>query len=106
MADGELPDYVLTNRAHWDRTAEEWVAAGERAWAASEPYWGRWGLPESELGLLRGGSGSAELRPGCVAAHLTARRRGSSIQVWLGTAASSGGGSASDTGGPEGRSLT
>ena len=45
------PDYVLTNREHWDRYAHEWVAAGERQWFG-DPTWGMWGVPESELGLL------------------------------------------------------
>ena len=49
MAD--LPDYVLTNRTHWDKWAHEWVAMGERAWA-SEPSWGMWGIAESELRLF------------------------------------------------------
>ena len=49
MAD--LPDYVLNNREHWDRQADQWVVMGERAWT-EEPSWGIWGIPESELGLL------------------------------------------------------
>ena len=47
----KLPDYVLTNRAHWDKHADEWVKMGERAWG-SEPTWGMWGIPETELRLL------------------------------------------------------
>ncbi len=48
----ELPDHVLTNRAHWDGMAKLWIPAAKRAWSAQEPYWGVWGLPESDLGLL------------------------------------------------------
>lgn len=51
MMSTELPDYVEMNRAHWSRHASEWVAAGERAWV-SEPRWGVWGIPNSELPLL------------------------------------------------------
>lgn len=38
----ELPDYVLRNRAVWDEWAPNWVAAGERNWAAAEPSSGMW----------------------------------------------------------------
>ncbi len=48
----DLPEHVVVNRDHWDGQAEEWVEAGERNWAASEPSWGIWGIPERELGLL------------------------------------------------------
>ena len=36
----DLPDHVRRNRAVWDRLAHEYVAAGERSWAAAEPTWG------------------------------------------------------------------
>ncbi|MEM7219637.1 MAG: class I SAM-dependent methyltransferase [Pseudomonadota bacterium] len=45
-------DHVLENRRYWDGMADDWVAAGERSWAAAEPSWGIWGLPEAELTLL------------------------------------------------------
>ena len=48
----ELPDHVRRNRIGWDESAAEYVAAGERAWAAEEPSWGIWGVPESQLHLL------------------------------------------------------
>ena len=47
----DFPDYVLKNRAHWDKQAPDWVEAGERNWA-DEPSWGIWGIPETELHLL------------------------------------------------------
>ncbi len=47
----DLPDYVLKNREHWDKWAHNWVEAGERNWR-SEPVWGIWQIPESELHLL------------------------------------------------------
>ena len=50
--DAELPEHVARNRAHWDATAEKWVAPGERSWAQQDPTWGIWGVPESELHLL------------------------------------------------------
>jgi len=44
--------HVDINRDHWNGMAEEWVAAGEKAWASESPYWGIWEVPERELGLL------------------------------------------------------
>jgi SAM-dependent methyltransferase len=46
-----LPDYVLRNRALWDGQADDWVSAGERSWR-SDPIWGIWHVPETELRLL------------------------------------------------------
>ena len=48
----ELPEHVARNRAAWDESASDYVATGERNWAASEPTWGIWDVPESELGVL------------------------------------------------------
>jgi len=50
--EAELPEHVARNRAHWDATAEKWVAPGERSWAQQDPTWGIWGVPEFELHLL------------------------------------------------------
>lgn len=48
----ELPEHVAENRRYWDECAHEWVAPGERHFRQSEPTWGIWGIPESELRLL------------------------------------------------------
>ncbi len=48
----ELPEHVRRNRAVWDELAAEYVEDGERKWAAAEPVWGVWEVPESELGVL------------------------------------------------------
>lgn len=42
------------NRQHWNASAPEWVAEGTRLWAAEQPEWGIWGLPDVALarGLL------------------------------------------------------
>jgi SAM-dependent methyltransferase len=47
-----LPDYVVRNRSHWDGWAKEYEDAGRRNWAAAEPSWGIWGVPESQVGML------------------------------------------------------
>jgi SAM-dependent methyltransferase len=44
-------DHILRNRGAWDEWAADFVAPGERSWA-SAPYWGIWGVPDAELGVL------------------------------------------------------
>lgn len=44
--------HIGINRELWNTTAREWVSAGERSWKLTEPIWGIWGTPESELGIL------------------------------------------------------
>ncbi|MBV2360370.1 class I SAM-dependent methyltransferase [Thalassococcus sp. CAU 1522] len=46
------PDHVAINRDVWDEDAANWVAFGERLWAAQTPEWGSWGAPEAALGML------------------------------------------------------
>ncbi len=48
----ELPDYVIRNRATWDGWARDYEAPGRLNWAQSEPSWGIWSVPESQLHLL------------------------------------------------------
>lgn len=50
--DDELPEHVAANRTVWDDDADNWVSAGERSWAAAEPTWGEWAVPDSEVSLL------------------------------------------------------
>jgi SAM-dependent methyltransferase len=52
MTDDALPEHVAANRDYWDGTAARWVSPGERSWGAPEPYWGIWGIPESQLRML------------------------------------------------------
>ncbi len=78
----ELPEHVAENRRHWDAMAESWVAMGERAWAAEEPSWGIWGIPESELGLLPADmSGQHVIELGCGTGYVSAwmHRRGAAV---------------------------
>ena len=75
----ELPDHVRVNRQYWDERADDWVAAGERSWAAAEPFWGIWHLPESELQLLPADmSGMRAVELGCGTGYVSAwmARRG------------------------------
>jgi len=81
----DLPEHVLTNRAHWDGMADLWIPAGKRAWAADEPYWGVWGLPETELRLLPNDmSGMDTIELGCGTGYVSgwmARRGASAVGI-------------------------
>ncbi len=44
------PDYVPTDRAHWDTWAHAWVAGGEAPWA-SERSSGEWRTREDMSGM-------------------------------------------------------
>jgi SAM-dependent methyltransferase len=72
-----LTEHAARNRVAWDALAEEYVAAGERAWAA-EPSWGIWGIPESELNVLPEVAGKDTIELGCGTAYISAwlARRG------------------------------
>jgi SAM-dependent methyltransferase len=43
---------VLRNQAVWDTWAAGYADAGLRNWAAAEPAWGIWGVPEAQVGVL------------------------------------------------------
>jgi len=45
-------DHVLRNRSAWDRWAADYAGPGLRSWAAAEPSWGIWGVPEAQAGVL------------------------------------------------------
>ena len=68
---------MLRNRASWDEDAPNWVERGRRSWA-SDPDWGIWGVPESELGLLPDVNGLDAIELGCGTAYICAwlARRG------------------------------
>jgi len=51
-AEPALPEHVRANREAWDRYAADYVEPGRRAWAETDPRWGIWGIPESEIHLL------------------------------------------------------
>lgn len=75
------PEHVLENRRYWNEQAPQWVASGERNWR-SQPNWGIWGLPESELQLLpldMRGMDAVEL--GCGTGYVSAwmARRGARV---------------------------
>jgi SAM-dependent methyltransferase len=75
----ETPDHVIRNRVAWDRMAADYAGPGLVDWAAAEPAWGIWGVPEEQLGILPpdlDGADSIEL--GCGTGYVSAwlARRG------------------------------
>ena len=74
-----IPDHVLRNRSAWDKWAPEYAAAGLRSWAAAEPSWGVWGVPEAHAGVLPPDlSGRDSIELGCGTGYVSAwlARRG------------------------------
>jgi SAM-dependent methyltransferase len=81
VTQGELPEHVAANRAAWDSYADEYAAAGERAWAQrpGEETWGLYGVAESELGMLPEDlAGKDAIEMGCGTGYVSAwlARRG------------------------------
>lgn len=77
----DLPHHVTVNRAEWDDDAPNWVESGERDWS-SEPCWGFWRIPESELGLLPADmTGTDAIELGCGTAYVSGwmARRGARV---------------------------
>ncbi len=82
VTDAALPDHVVENRRHWDAMADQWVAAGERAWAAVEPSWGIWGVSNHDVPLLPDDlTGRRAIELGCGTGYVSAwmHRRGASV---------------------------
>jgi SAM-dependent methyltransferase len=78
----DLPDYVLHNRAHWDKQAADYAASGERHWAQKNPTWGIWGVSESEVRMLPDDiKGKYVVELGCGTAYVSAwlARRGARV---------------------------
>lgn len=74
----QTSEHVLQNRAAWNGWAEQYVESGRRDWAASDPTWGIWGIPESELGVLPDVAGLDTVELGCGTGYVSAwlARRG------------------------------
>jgi SAM-dependent methyltransferase len=53
MADDlELSEQAAQTRAMWNEDAANWVDSGRAHWSMESPHWGRWDVPEAELGIL------------------------------------------------------
>lgn len=83
MSDGgDLPEHARRNRAYWDQLAAQYVGPAERNWAAGEPTWGMFHIPESAVGLLPAAlDGRDVIELGCGTAYVSAwlARRGARV---------------------------
>jgi SAM-dependent methyltransferase len=82
VTDPALPEHAAENARYWDGMAEEWVAAGERSWAATEPTWGSWGAPDDQVRLLPDDMrGMRAIELGCGTGYVSAwmARRGAAV---------------------------
>jgi 2-polyprenyl-3-methyl-5-hydroxy-6-metoxy-1,4-benzoquinol methylase len=78
----DLPEHVRRNRRVWDSWAEQYIAAGEAAWAQGTPTWGIWGVPESQVGMFpEDVVGKDAIELGCGTAYVSAwlARRGARV---------------------------
>ncbi|MDP6162350.1 MAG: class I SAM-dependent methyltransferase [Acidimicrobiales bacterium] len=71
MVEGIDLEHVSSNRATWDHWAEEYVKPGRRAWEERDQRWGIWGVPESDVGLLRSFTGGDVIELGCGTAYVS-----------------------------------
>lgn len=72
-------DYVQRNRIEWEGQAANYARSASRAWAATEPSWGIFSVPEAELGVLPAAvAGLDTIELGCGTAYVSAwlARRG------------------------------
>jgi SAM-dependent methyltransferase len=73
--------HIERNRRQWTTWAERHAEPGRRAWAAEEPNWGIWSVPEAELRVLPEVAGTDVLELGCGTAYWSAwlARRGARV---------------------------
>ena len=79
MGAEDLPDHVLRNRTEWDAWAPRFAEWAPRAWAATEPAWGIFSVPDAQLGALPASvDGLDAVELGCGTAYFSAwlARRG------------------------------
>ena len=71
--DSAVPEHILENQRYWDDMADDWVAAGERAWASPEPHWGQWRVADAVCPLLpQDMSGMDAIELGCGTGYISA----------------------------------
>ena len=77
--DVELPEHARRNREAWNVWAVDYAETGRRNWAADEPTWGIFSVPEADLGILPDDlDGLETVELGCGTAYVSAwlARRG------------------------------
>lgn len=75
------PDYLARNRHAWDQRAEKYAEGGHRHWQLTEPHWGIWNIPESDVHVLPPVAGKDVIELGCGTAYVSAwlARRGARV---------------------------
>jgi SAM-dependent methyltransferase len=76
---GREAEHIRRNRDAWNEWAAEFAEGGEKCWAADDPVWGIWSVPETDLGVLpQELDGKDALELGCGTAYVSAwlARRG------------------------------
>lgn len=79
MSTEPLPEHVRSNRQYWDGLADWYAARAHDQWAAEEPRWGIWRIPQSQLPMLPDDvAGKDVIELGCGTAYVSAwlARRG------------------------------
>ncbi len=79
MTTEESPGYVQANADFWEARRDDQLTLAEAQWAAAEPTWGIFSVPESEAGLLPEDlEGVRALELGCGTGYVSAwlARRG------------------------------
>jgi SAM-dependent methyltransferase len=73
-----LTPHARQNQSHWDEEAKNYVEPGRFNWAAAEPSWGVWAIPEADIGALPDVNGLDVVELGCGTAYWSAwlARRG------------------------------
>ena len=71
-------EHVVANRSAWDQWAAEYEEPGRRNWAAAEPTWGIWDIPETDARILPAVAGRDVVELGCGTGYVSAwiARRG------------------------------
>ena len=68
-----LPDYAVTNRAHWTRANAHYTAGtAHDRWAQNHIHWGVFKVPEDELKVLPEVRGLDVIELGCGTAYFGA----------------------------------
>jgi 2-polyprenyl-3-methyl-5-hydroxy-6-metoxy-1,4-benzoquinol methylase len=70
----EADDHVSVTRRQWDEHMSAWFERYARPrWAAAEPYWGIWCIPQSQLPVLPADlAGVAAVELGCGSGYVSA----------------------------------
>jgi SAM-dependent methyltransferase len=68
-----LPDHVRRNRDAWDEWSQAYAGPGRHDWASTEPVYGLWRVPETELHVLPDDlAGQDTIELGCGTAYVSA----------------------------------